>query len=238
MRHSLFAHYAIGRTPIALLGGGKFSQYAQEAYESHRRFTESQTYPGAIRAATPGDTRFYAGSVETILEQNERHYWRAVVDDPHVEYLIPLRVRFKTFVWVTSGWEQRLQVVQVMVQRDATIADVVNQVRVENQSPYLCTSNFHLSIDGKELDNTKPISYYGIHEYSRIDAIEENEHLQHTEAERPKDWNIDEMTEGILETSPYKEMAMQPASNLAPRYEAKPKGFYGKNDYSGMKQTS
>lgn len=225
-------------TPLLLLSAGKLSQYEQEAFEAHRRFVESQTYPGPIRAATPGDTRFYLGSVETILQDNDRHYWRAVVDDPQVQYLVPLRIRFKTFVWVTTGWEQRMQVVQVMAHRDATIAELMQQVRIENQSPYLCTSAFKLSIDGRDLDELKTLADYNIDEFSRIDAVEENDHLLHTEAERPKDWNVDEITEETLKLSPYKEMSMQPQPNLAPRYEAKPKGFYGKNNYSGMKQTS
>ncbi|AYU79563.1 conserved hypothetical protein [Leishmania infantum JPCM5] len=236
MRRSqaLFLH----STAACLLSAGKLSQYEQEAYEAHRRFAESQTYPGPIRAATPGDTRFYMGSAETILQENERHYWRAVVDDPHVQHLVPLRIRFKTFIWVTSGWEQRMQVVQVMAQRDSTIAELMQQVRIENQSPYLCTSSFKLCIDGKDLDELKTLADYDIDEYSRIDAIEENDHLLHTEAEKLKDWNVDEMPEDVLLRSPYKEMAMQPQPNLAPRYEAKPKGYYGKNDYSGMKQSS
>ncbi|KAG5477093.1 hypothetical protein LSCM1_05434 [Leishmania martiniquensis] len=236
MRRSLTLY--LHPTFACLLTTRKLSQYEQEAYEARRRFTESRTYPGSIRAATPGDTRFYMGSVETILQENERHYWRAVVDDPHVEYLVPLRIRFKTFVWVTSGWEQRMQVVQVMVRRDSTIAELLQQVRIENQSPYLCTSSFKLSIDGKELDVLKTLADYNIDEYSRIDAIEENDHLLHTEAERPKDWNVDEMTDELSLRSPYKEMGMQPQQNLTPRYEAKPKGYYGKNDYSGMKQSS
>ncbi|KAG5502955.1 hypothetical protein JKF63_04728 [Porcisia hertigi] len=236
MRRSLAL--SVRSTAACLLSAKKLLQYEQEAYESHRRFTESKTYPGTIRAATPGDTRFYMGSAETILHENERHYWRAVVDDPQVEHLVALRIRFKTFVWVTSGWEQRIQVVQVMAQRDATIAELMQQVRIENQSPYLCTSSFKLSIDGKDLDELKTLADYGINEYSRIDAIEENDHQLHTEAESPKDWNIDEMTDEVLLRSPYKEMAMQPQPNLAPRYEARPKGFYGKNDYSGMKQSS
>jgi hypothetical protein len=236
MRCSAFLRFRVTR--LRLLSAGKLSQYEQEAFESHRRLTESQTYPGPIRAATPGDTRFYLGSFETILQDNDRHYWRAVVDDPQVQNLVPLRIRFKTFIWVTSGWEQRMQVVQVMAHRDATIAELMQQVRIENQSPYLCTSSFKLSIDGRELDELKTLADYSIDEFSRIDAIEENDHLLHTEAERPKDWNVDEMTEETLKISPYKEMSIQPQPNLAPRYEAKPRGFYGKNNYSGMKQTS
>lgn len=236
MRKSLVV--AFRATPIALLREKSLPQYQQEAFEAHRRFVESNTYPGPIRAATPGDTRFYAGSLESILGDNERHYWRAVTDDPAVQYVFPLRIRFKTFVWVTSGWEQRLQIVQVMVPRDATVQEVIDQVRVENQSPYLCTSSLKLALDSKELDESKPISFYGIHENSRLEAIEENDHLTHEASGRPKDWNKDEMTPEDLTKSPYKEMEMAPRANLAPRYEGKPAGYFGKNDYSGMKQRS
>lgn len=225
-------------TAACFLTAKRLPGYEQEAYEAYRRFTESQTYPGPIRAATPGDTRFYTGSAETILQENERHYWRAVVDDPQVQYLVPLRIRFKTFIWVTTGWEQRMQVVQVMAHRGATIAELMQQVKVENQSPYLCTSSFKLSMDGRELDELKTLADYNIDEFSRIDAIEENDHVQHIDAERLKDWNVDELEDEALAKSPYKEMGIQPAVNLAPRYEARPKGYYGKNNYSGMKQSS
>lgn len=225
-------------TALALLSAKKLSRYEQEAFEAHTRFSQSQTYPGPIRAATPGDTRFYDGSVETILHENERHYWRAVTDDPQVQYLMPLRIRFKTNVWATSGWEQRLQAVHVMIAREATIQELIDAVKVENQSPYLCVTEISLSIEGKELDPTKTLDLYNITEQSQIDAIESNDHLQHTEAARPKDWNVDEVTVDDLVTSPYKEMGMQPLANLAPRYEGKPPGYKGMNDYSGMKQRS
>ncbi|CAD2217415.1 hypothetical protein AGDE_03026 [Angomonas deanei] len=125
-----------------------------------------------------------------------------------------------------------------MVPRSATIHDVIQQVIIENQSPYLCNSNISLSIDGVELDPAASISDYNLHEMSQIDAVEDNDHLLHTENYRPKDWNVDEMTSEDSNVSPYKEMNMQPNPNLTPRYEGKPKGFHGKNDYSGMKQTS
>ncbi|CCW71011.1 unnamed protein product [Phytomonas sp. Hart1] len=225
-------------TSPLFLKGSKLSQYEQEAFESHQRFVKSESYPGSIRAATPGDTRFYIGAVETILKENERHYWRAVVDDPQVQFLIPLRIRFKTNVWVTSGWETRLQVVQVMVSKDATIKEVINNVIVENQSPYLCMNKFYLSIDGKELDESRSLGFYEISSNTQIDAIEELDHLSHMESARPKDWNVDEITDNDLKKSPYKEMGMEPKSNLSPRYEGKPAGYFGKNNYSGMRQRS
>lgn len=225
-------------TAVALLSARKLTRYEQEAFEAHKRFSESTTYPGPIRAATPGDTRFYDGSVETILHENERHYWRAVTDDPQVQHLVPLRIRFKTHVWVTSGWEQRLQVVQVTVPRESTVQELINAVLIENQSPYLCLSEITLAMEGKELDKTKPLSAYQISENSQIDAVESSDHLQHTDAVRPKDWNVDEITADDLAVSPYKEMGVQPHISLTPRYEGKPHGYKGMNDYSGMKQRS
>lgn len=236
MRHTTATLFR--NTSASLLRGKMLSQYEQEAFESHRRFLESTSYPGPIRAATPGDTRFYDGSIETILNENERHYWRAVVDDPRVELLLPLRVRFKTNVWVTTGWEKRLQIVQVMVPRDATVSELIDLVRVENASPYLCTTQFKLALDGVELENRSPICAYNVSENTQLDAIECDDHVEHTDAVRPKDWNVDEMTVDDVSRSPYKEMGVVPVSNLAPRYEARPSGYFGKNNYSGMKKSS
>ncbi|EAN99017.1 hypothetical protein C3747_261g35 [Trypanosoma cruzi] len=226
------------RTAAFYLRAGKLGQYEREAFEARRRLEESKNYPGPIRSATPGDTRFYAGSLESILQDNDRHYWRAVIDDPQVQYVIPLRIRFKLFTWVTTGWEQRLHIVQTMAPRDITIARLIELVTIENQSPYLCSSTFTLAVDGKELDPDKSLSDYGITEHSRIDAIEKLDHLLHKDSERPLDWTVDEMTTECLKRSPYKEMGMQPQPNLAPRYEARPKGYFGRNNYSGMKQES
>ncbi|RHW73474.1 Ubiquitin family [Trypanosoma brucei equiperdum] len=226
------------RGALSLLKAGLLGHYQQEAFEARKRFEESTTYPGPIRAATPGDTRFYSGSLESILHDTDRHYWRAVTDDPRVQHLIPLRIRFKIFTWVTSGWEQRMQVVQIMAPKDSTIAQVKDLVIVENQSPYLCVSSFHLAIDGKELDPQKTLGEYGITEQSQIDAIEQNDHLLHRDDERPRDWTVDEITAEDVKRSPYKEMEMQLLQNLAPRYEARPKGYFGRTYYSGMKQSS
>ncbi|KAG8339709.1 hypothetical protein TRVL_09461 [Trypanosoma vivax] len=220
------------------LKAGILKRYEQEAFEARKRFEESKTYPGPIRAATPGDTRFYAGSLESILHDTDRHYWRAVTDDPKVEYLIHLRIRFKILTWVTTGWEQRLQIVQVLAPKDCTISQLIDLVRVENQSPYLCASSFVLAVDGKELDPDKTITECCITEHTPIDAIELDDHLQHVESKRPRDWNVDEITSECLKSSPYKEMGMQPHPNLAPRYEARPKGYFGRTYYSGMKQSS
>lgn len=221
---------------VCLLSTSKLQQYEQEAFEAQKLFAASKTYPGALRAATPGDTQFYMGSLETILHENERHYWRAVIDDPQVEYLVPIRIRFKTNVWVTTGWEERLQIIQVMASYSTTIADLIDRLKVENQSPYLAEAPFTLTMNGIELDESKDLLFYDISESSEIFAVEKSDFCYKKESPRPKDWNIDELSALDLSQSPYKEMQPQPCPQLTPRYEAKPKGYLGKNNYSGMKQ--
>eukprot|EP00796_Vickermania_ingenoplastis_P009251 gene9251-6504_t len=222
-----FVHYyssyryllLLRRSSIALLRASKMKQYEQEAFESHRQFIESTTYPGAIRESTPGDTSFYIGAAETILHANERHYWRAVVDDPQLEYLIPLRIRFKVNVWVTAGWEQRMHVLQVMAPRHITVENLIERIKVENQSPYLAELPFVLLMDGMQLDENKDLEHYGITENSQIDAVDSSDFVLGHESPRPKDWNIDEITDEDLLRSPYKEMGMKPQLQLTPRYE-------------------
>lgn len=221
------------RTFSLALRAGVLSRYEQEASEAQRRFVESSTYPGPLRVATPGDTQFYMGSVATILPHGEKHYWRAVVDDPEVRHVIPLRVRFKCSVWVTTGWETRMQVVSVVISPSETVGELIRRVTVENQSPYLCRKPFSICIDGKELDASKTLLHYEVDEYTHLDAIESDEHEC---GDRYKNWNVDEISPDELNQSPYKEMNLTPNANLAPRYEARPLGFFGKNDYSGMKQ--
>ena len=215
--------------------------YEQEAFEATRRFNESKTYPGAIRVATPGDTNHYQGSARSLIHASERHYWRAVVDDPLVEANVSIRVRFKDKVWVTTGWEQRMHVVQVVVPRRATIREVIHEVTFANQSPYLCMNPFTLAVDGRELDVNKSIEELGLNELSAIDAIDSVvDHVEHLPGDhRPKDWNVDEITERDAEQSPYHEMGYPGTHSLAPRYQARPLGgFKGMRTNDGFSRTS
>lgn len=198
--------------------------YYQEAFESMRRFKESKTYPGSIKAATPGDTQTYAGTIGTILPTGEKHYWRPVTDDPQVQHLIPLRVRFAENVWVTSKWELRMHVISLMMPRDATIQEVIDQVELENQSPYLCLKPFSLAVDGKELDPSKTLEDYHLNELSQIDAVDPCDHLRHTPEEQRLDWNVDQIPEETLGQSPYKEI-VTPVGKVYPRFEWKPRGL-------------
>ncbi|CUF65081.1 Hypothetical protein, putative [Bodo saltans] len=210
-------------------------RYRQDSFEASERLRASQTYPGAIRAATPGDTKYYFGR-ESILPQGQRHYWRAVVDDPQVEQTVTLRIRLKDNVWVTSGWETRLHVVQVVVPLDATVAEVIDQVLVDNQSPYLCTSPIALAVDGRDIAGDRTVKELGLHEHSIIDGYDvKGDHLSHMPEHRPRDWNVDEISDAAAQTSPYKEMNPNAGMSLAPRYEGRPLPFKGHRNYGAVR---
>jgi hypothetical protein len=210
-------------------------RYTQDSFEATERLRASKTYPGAIRAATPGDTKCYLGT-ETVLSRGERHYWRAVIDDPQVEQTVTLRIRLKDNVWVTSGWETRMHVVQVVVPVDATISEVIDQVVVDNQSPYLCTSPIAIAVDGRDLPGDKTVLECGLHENSIIDGYDiKSDHLSHTPEHRPRDWNVDELSDVDAQSSPYKEMAPHAGMGLAPRYEGRPQGLGGRRNYGPVR---
>mmetsp|Transcript_23062 Transcript_23062/g.26761 ORF Transcript_23062/g.26761 Transcript_23062/m.26761 type:complete len:271 (-) Transcript_23062:50-862(-) len=223
-------------TSTRWLSSGRLSTYAQEAFEASKQFHASKTYPGSIRAATPGDTRFYIGHQETVVHMNERHYWRAVIDDPQVEPVVTLRVRLRDDVWVTNGWETRMRVIQVVVPRGSTVAQVIEQVVVDNDSPYLCQRPIGLAVDGRELNSESSIDEYHLNENSIIDAIDvQVDHVKHLAEHRPKDWNIDEITDEDMLKSPYKEMSPVATANLIPRYEAQPAGLHGRRNYGPVR---
>ncbi len=212
--------------------------YEQEAFEATRRFKESTTYPGALRIATPGDTNHYQGYARSLLHATERHYWRPVVDDPLVEDIVCLRVRFKDNVWVTTGFEPRMHVVQVIVPRKSSVRDVIREVTIANQSPYLCQNPFKLAVAGAELDVSKTVEELGLGEASLIAAIDSDvDHMEHLPGpHRPKDWNVDEITEQDAERSPHFEMGYPTSVNQAPRFQARPMnfgGFRGMRSYDG-----
>jgi hypothetical protein len=229
--------YSTARRSMSM---GRLEGYKQEAFEASRRWQASPTYPGAIRAATPGDTKFYLnGFGETVLNRNERHYWRAVVDDPQVESTVTLRIRLKDNVWCTSGWETRMHVVQVVVPKSATISELVHQVVTDNQSPYLCVSTLGIAVDGRDLAMEETVETCGLDEYSLIDGYEiAHDHLSHTAEHRPKDWNSDELSDADLQSSPYKEMAPFAGMSLAPRYEGRPQAFAGRRHYGSVRPES
>ena len=232
----MFSRHAVLRfrcAPILHLKSNKIEQYyRQEAFESLKRFAESGTYPGSIRRATPGDTMHSIYAPNTVYHSSERHYWRAVVDDPLVEEMMTVRVRFKDDVWVTTGWETRMHVVQVVVPRRSTVSFLMDELVVANCSPYLMQRPFSLAMDGKELDRSSTLDALGIDDLSRIDAIDqEADHLQHRadSAYRPKDWNRDEITAEDLTRSPYKEMGITAGQGLVPRYEGQPRALSAKS---------
>ena len=96
-----------------------------------------------------------------------------------------------------TGWEMRQNIVAVRISPDATVQDLINRVVLDNATPYAARNAFTLAVDGKELGMEKSLKECGITATASpvvIDAIEVTDHLAHTEAVRPKDWNYDELT--------------------------------------------
>ena len=192
--------------------------YYQESFEALQRFKSSTTYPGPIKAATPGDTRFYSieqeyGEIkeqETLLDATDRHYWRPVVDDPMVTKMITLRIRFKEESFDSPSWINKLHVISIMCSPDSTIQEVVDQIKLENSHCMIAHSPFFLAVDGKELERGKTLRDYAtIQENSALDALDTaKDHLFHQaeSGSRPKDWNVDEITDSETRQSPYKEI--------------------------------
>jgi hypothetical protein len=172
--------------------------YYQEAYEAIARHRASTTYPGTIKAATPGDTRCHDGSTDDWENRPDtRHYWRPVVDDPQVRELVQVRVRFKENVFVAPSWEARLHVIVVSVPPDATVEEITKEVDATNVSATVGRMPYTLAHRGKALDNVttlESLASSGLQLLDRgltLDAIETaTDHLWHTEAARPLDWNV------------------------------------------------
>lgn len=220
------------RTTTVLRSSGAFSatlalrlhekifenQYLQERFEAMKAMKKSKTYPGPIKAATPGDTRFWfapddydrhtgPAGVETIIHENERHFWRSVVDDVLVEPRITLRVRFKEELFLAPQWETRLHVISIHVPIDSTIAEVKAELKTQNVHPHVAHRAFDLALDGKELSPSDTLASLNIEHNTALDAIETDfDHLYHTPAGRPKDWNHEEVSATEAAESPYREV--------------------------------
>jgi hypothetical protein len=171
------------------------------------RFRASGTYPGSLRAATPGDTRCYMGKMDTLLTATDRHYWRAVTDDPEVQRYVTLRVRFKEEVCVGDRFETHAHIVSVCVPAACTVAQLLAATQAASESPYVAMTPFTLAVDGKELDGARPIAAYNITEYTDIDALAAGEdHLTHLSTMRAANFNETEITPELELEAPYAEL--------------------------------
>ena len=182
--------------------------YFQESFEAIERMKKNTTYPGPIKAATPGDTRFYYDKrVETILHEQERHYWRVVVDDPLIEDIAQLRIRFKENVFCAPRWETRLHVITIPTTTDISVQELIGLIKRDSAHAFLAHTAFDLALNGRALAPDKLLSEYGISDNMSIDAIEKDkDHLWHLPEGRPKDWNTAEVSATEAKQSPYKEI--------------------------------
>jgi hypothetical protein len=181
--------------------------YYQEAYESLDRFKKGTTYPGSIKAATPGDTKCYSGRMDTVYNEVQRHYWRPVVDDPLVVDMIPIRLRFKESVFVSGTWQNRMHVIQVVLPPTSTIGQVKREAMEINDSPFIGQNDFSLARDGKALDEGRTLEEHGIVNEGTLDAIDADDHVSHRDEQKPRDWNVFEVSADDATRSPYKEIA-------------------------------
>ena len=189
-------------------------RYYQESFEALHRFKQSSTYPGAIRAATPGDTDNYFGSIQTVYNPKERHYWRPVTDDPQVTPWVSVRVRFKESVNEGVRWVTKMHVVRVRVQQNITVQQLIDEVRSANDSIYIAQKPFTLSIGGKQLGFEETLesilstvnagSKRGRYDLT-VDGIEDDDHMLHTPGMLPKNYDRDEFGHDELQQSPYAE---------------------------------
>lgn len=202
--------------------------YYQESFEALQRFQQSKTYPGSIKAATPGDTAHFMTRYNTLLDEGDRHYWRAVVDDPEPRRYLTIRVRFKEDVCIGDRFEVHSSVVPVSVPADCTIAHLMQAVRELNDSPYLCENPFTLSLDGKVLAGSETLCAAGVSETTVLDAADDvRDHRMHEDGSRMLDWYRDEMTPDVENTAPYAELKLR-ENTVAHRKSPKAYRMYGK----------
>ena len=193
------------------LGYEKIAEYyKQESFESLQKFEASQTYPGSIKASSPGDTMYPMQRYHTVLEDGDRHYWRAVVDDPAPARYVTIRIRFKENVCIGDRFELHAHVVPVSVPADATIATVLQTVIELNDSPYLCVNPIRLVHNGESLDLSQRLCDAGLSEVTVLDAIDDvTDHVSHEVGVKPLDWYADEMTPEVENAAPYAELKLR-----------------------------
>lgn len=195
------------------------SHYAQEAFESLQRFKASTTYPGSIRACTPGDTSCYKDNASDVLpDTRQRHYWRPVTDDPELATLVHLRIRFKERVFIAPDWETQLHVLVVSVPLDSTIAEIEAQIRASNVSPYIAQNPFTLALNGRQLkrdDSIEPLVMGSVEQQDlgnlglTLDAIDTlQDHRWYDEDVVPKSWATHQLTPEEEASAPLDELRL------------------------------
>ena len=182
--------------------------YHQESYEALQRFRTSKTYPGAIRVATPGETKHHQHRFEHVMPAGHRSYWRPVVDDPFIPDTVQVRIRFKEQVFVAPGWETHLHVIVVQVPPNATIAEVRAAANSANAHAYVGQNHYDLTLRGQLLAETDILETTAANQQDggatvvkmfakgvTLDAVDPvTDHTWHSAEQRPKDWNAFDVT--------------------------------------------
>jgi hypothetical protein len=202
------------------------STYQQQAFESLQRMEQpTSTYPGSIRAATPGPARHGGAIDKNIIKQrlvaNAQTYWRPVTDDPERELHQHVRVRFKIQVFSGRKWVTQLHIVQVRVSRSASMEGLAAEVRSQMASPFLSAKPFVLARNGQEIPPDRTLADLQLSPTESLDAIDpQGDHLEHLEGHRLKTYD-DDIPPSLENTEPYK-MNMAIHNTRAPGYAPPP----------------
>jgi len=203
------------RSTVHCLFESQMKNHISQMYEAHQRLKASPTYPGPIKAATPGQAECYPSrSASRILfQEGEKSYWRPVTDDatmPHKH--LTIRVRFMTKMWVAREWQNRVHYQTVRVPATATISTLHHQMAARNTNGWFKVQTCTFAVQGKELPFTSTLQELGItKDNSVVDAVHDTNYNEHTPEVRPKDWNHDEITSEDEKTPWSKLMHQVPA---------------------------
>ena len=208
------------------------SKYKQEMFGHIEAMKTNKTYPGALRAATPGDTKHYSYGQAIKRDPRDRSYWRPVVDDLYVEDKQAFRVRFKDSVWVTTRWETRMHTIEASLPREATVADLVRELTLVNRHPHLCQSPFVILHEDRALPMTATLESLDLDEMSALYAVDaEGDHLAHLPEAQLKDPNIDEITDADIKDKDarYRDLGLHSSEGVTrgrPSWQAQPSKIF------------
>ncbi|KNH09373.1 leucine-rich repeat protein [Perkinsela sp. CCAP 1560/4] len=197
-------------------------------YQTEFSRKASRTYPGGIKAASPGNVLCYYNRYprREILPETDRQYWRAVIDDPQQNRReIDVRIRFSTMIWVLSGWERRLHYQIITVPIHATMEHVYHRMIATCEAKWLEMSQLVFLYNGIEISMSSTIEEImasrsrTLEANLTIDAVEKSYHLEHIQEKQRKNWNEDEITLEDEERLDIKEMHKVPHDYTRPYYK-------------------
>ena len=214
------------RSSVVFFREETFSWYQSQMLTAETYLKKSKTYPGSLKAASPGNALCYYSKYprREILPERERHYWRAVIDDPDNNTReVTLRMRFYSKVWVLGSWEQRLHYQMVTVPHYATLEQVKQKFLASENVKWDNLRSILFIINGKELATSLTLSEVQDSISSRkpstltLDVVESGYEDDHLPSKKKIDFNEDEVSPDEEESLLVKEMHKVPHEQARPR---------------------